>query len=65
MLYDSLQENGKARRKSTILFHDTLIYNFLHRLTHELVLPIWKSNVSLTLMIDKKAKRFVNQNDIL
>ncbi|KAF8198599.1 S-adenosyl-L-methionine-dependent methyltransferase [Pholiota molesta] len=25
-------------------------------LTHELVLPIWKSNVSLTLMIDKKAK---------
>ncbi|KAF9472978.1 S-adenosyl-L-methionine-dependent methyltransferase [Pholiota conissans] len=28
-------------------------------LTHDLVLPIWKSNVSLTLMIDKKAKRFV------
>ena len=27
-------------------------------LDHELVLPIWKSNVSLTLMIDKKAKRF-------
>lgn len=26
-------------------------------LDHELVLPIWKSNVSLTLMIDKKAKR--------
>jgi len=26
------------------------------RLDHELVLPIWKSNVSLTLMIDKKAK---------
>jgi multisite-specific tRNA:(cytosine-C5)-methyltransferase len=26
------------------------------RLEHELVLPIWKSNVSLTLMIDKKAK---------
>ncbi|EAU81513.1 tRNA (cytosine-5-)-methyltransferase [Coprinopsis cinerea okayama7 len=25
-------------------------------LTHDLVLPIWKSNVSLTLMIDKKAK---------
>ncbi|KAF8156676.1 S-adenosyl-L-methionine-dependent methyltransferase [Crassisporium funariophilum] len=25
-------------------------------LSHDLVLPIWKSNVSLTLMIDKKAK---------
>ncbi|KAJ2912919.1 hypothetical protein MD484_g7500, partial [Candolleomyces efflorescens] len=25
-------------------------------LTHDLVLPIWKSNVSLSLMIDKKAK---------
>ncbi|KAH9829989.1 cytosine-5--methyltransferase [Rhodofomes roseus] len=25
-------------------------------LAHELVLPIWKSNVSVTLMIDKKAK---------
>ncbi|KAF9459139.1 cytosine-5--methyltransferase [Collybia nuda] len=25
-------------------------------LTHDLVLPIWKSNVSLTLMMDKKAK---------
>ncbi|PPQ85011.1 hypothetical protein CVT25_010400 [Psilocybe cyanescens] len=25
-------------------------------LTHDLLLPIWKSNVSLTLMIDKKAK---------
>ncbi|EGO29336.1 hypothetical protein SERLADRAFT_345585 [Serpula lacrymans var. lacrymans S7.9] len=26
-------------------------------LTHDLVLPLWKSNVSVTLMIDKKAKR--------
>jgi len=25
-------------------------------LSHEVVLPIWKSNVSLTLMMDKKAK---------
>lgn len=25
-------------------------------MTNELVLPIWKSNVSLTLMMDKKAK---------
>jgi multisite-specific tRNA:(cytosine-C5)-methyltransferase len=32
--------------------------NTYRRLTHELFLPIWKSNVSLTLMIDKKAKRF-------
>ena len=28
------------------------------RLAHELVLPIWKSNVSLTLMLDKRAKRY-------
>ena len=28
-------------------------------LTHDLVLPIWKSNVSITLMIEKKAKRYV------
>ena len=27
--------------------------------SHDVVLPIWKSNVSLSLMIDKKAKRFV------
>lgn len=27
-------------------------------LSHELVLPIWKSNVSLSLMVDKKAKRY-------
>ena len=26
-------------------------------LTHDLVLPIWKSNSSISLMIDKKAKR--------
>ena len=26
-------------------------------LTHDLVLPIWKSIVSITLMIEKKAKR--------
>ncbi|OBZ66690.1 hypothetical protein A0H81_13282 [Grifola frondosa] len=25
-------------------------------LSHELVLPIWKSNVSVTLMLDKRAK---------
>jgi multisite-specific tRNA:(cytosine-C5)-methyltransferase len=28
-----------------------------YRITNELLLPIWKSNVSLTLMMDKKAKR--------
>lgn len=27
--------------------------------SHDVVLPIWKSNVSLSLMIDKKAKRFL------
>lgn len=31
---------------------------YRYRLTHELVLPIWKSNVSLTLMLDKRAKRY-------
>ncbi|XP_006463888.1 hypothetical protein AGABI2DRAFT_225841 [Agaricus bisporus var. bisporus H97] len=40
----------------------TLIVKFLPEktdngsLTHELVLPLWKSNVSICLMIDKKAK---------
>ena len=28
-------------------------------LAHELVLPIWKSNVSVMLMLDKRAKRYV------
>lgn len=28
-------------------------------LTHDLVVPIWKSGMSLGLMIDKKTKRFV------
>ena len=32
--------------------------SWLYRLPNEIVLPIWKSNVSLTLMMDKKAKRF-------
>jgi multisite-specific tRNA:(cytosine-C5)-methyltransferase len=27
-------------------------------LPHELLLPIWKSNVSVSLMLDKKAKRY-------
>ena len=30
------------------------------RLAHELVLPIWKSNVSVMLMLDKRAKRYVH-----
>lgn len=29
----------------------------LGRLTHDLILPLWKSDVSVSLMIDKKAKR--------
>jgi hypothetical protein len=29
------------------------------RIVHDLFLPVWKSNVSVTLMIDKKAKRQV------
>lgn len=31
----------------------------LDSLSRDLVLPLWKSNVSVTLMIDKKAKRSV------
>lgn len=31
--------------------------DLVRRLTHDLVLPVWKSNVSVTLMIEKKAKR--------
>jgi hypothetical protein len=38
-----------------------LIY-FGFSLTHDLVLPIWKSNVSITLMIEKKAKRYVPES---
>ncbi|KAF8634819.1 hypothetical protein AX17_004071 [Amanita inopinata Kibby_2008] len=45
------------------MVQDRLIGNHLvkfpighSRLEHDLVLPIWKSNASLTLMIDKKAK---------
>jgi hypothetical protein len=29
------------------------------RLSHDLVVPVWKSNMSLGLMVDKKTKRFV------
>jgi len=29
-------------------------------LSHDLVVPIWKSGMSLGLMIDKRTKRFVN-----
>ena len=37
-----------------------MLDRILHgRLAHELVLPIWKSNVSVTLMLDKRAKRYV------
>jgi hypothetical protein len=37
------------------LFH--VLFKCEFRIMNELVLPIWKSNVSLTLMMDKKAKR--------
>ena len=37
-------------------FQFGLLTFLTHRLTHDLYLPIWKSNVSLSLMIDKKAK---------
>jgi hypothetical protein len=32
--------------------------DILRSLTHDLVLPIWKSTSSISLMIDKKAKRY-------
>ena len=35
---------------------------FFSSCSHDVVLPIWKSNVSLSLMIDKKAKRFFQHN---
>lgn len=40
-------------------FHSYVNINSVsaYSLSHELVLPIWKSNVSLSLMVDKKAKR--------
>jgi len=37
------------------MFHGT-------SLSHDLVVPIWKSGMSLGLMIDKKTKRFVKPN---
>jgi len=40
-----------------ILFYSIWRFWHFYSLAHDLVLPIWKSNVSLTLMIDKKAKR--------
>jgi multisite-specific tRNA:(cytosine-C5)-methyltransferase len=36
-----------------------LLFNAVSSFSHDVVLPIWKSNISLSLMIDKKAKRFV------
>ena len=35
-----------------------------HRITHDMFLPVWKSNVSVTLMIDKKAKRYSRSPEI-
>ncbi|EKM56700.1 uncharacterized protein PHACADRAFT_172372 [Phanerochaete carnosa HHB-10118-sp] len=39
-----------------VLCSHKLTARVFYRLTHDLVLPIWKSNVSVTLMIEKKAK---------
>lgn len=51
-----LLAGGEWRRTSngTDELTSTLFFN---RLTHEIVLPLWKSPVSLALMVDKKAKR--------
>ncbi|KAH9931944.1 cytosine-5--methyltransferase [Fomitopsis serialis] len=51
--FKSLIES-KATGSYVVRFPPGQVHNAT--LTHELVLPIWKSNVSLTLMIDKKAK---------
>ena len=42
-------------------FVNTFFYSMLlfSSVSHDVVLPIWKSNMSLSLMIDKKAKRFL------
>ncbi|PCH44057.1 S-adenosyl-L-methionine-dependent methyltransferase [Wolfiporia cocos MD-104 SS10] len=62
--YYPLCESFKDPFKSVIQVKDSCSYIVRFQpgeaagasLTHELVLPIWKSNVSVTLMIDKKAK---------
>ena len=44
------------------LFKKNQFFNAIcSSVSHDVVLPIWKSNVSLSLMIDKKAKRFLQQ----
>ncbi|GBE83565.1 Multisite-specific tRNA:(cytosine-C(5))-methyltransferase trm4b [Sparassis crispa] len=45
---------GKATGSYVVRFQPGHINNA--SLSHDLVLPIWKSNVSVTLMIDKRAK---------
>lgn len=32
--------------------------NYGCRMTHDIILPLWKSQFSVTLMVDKKAKRY-------
>lgn len=49
------QWNVSTHRTCRRPFQSSLMCDY--RITNELVLPIWKSNVSLTLMMDKKAKR--------
>lgn len=53
-------ERGTGRCALLVHLFRRAVADTLARLTHDLVLPIWKSNVSVSLMIDKKAKRYVH-----
>lgn len=55
---DSFREILKGARRQFTFSVSYFLYSLaMDSLTHELVLPLWKSNVSVCLMIDKKAKR--------
>ncbi|KAH9477926.1 Multisite-specific tRNA:(cytosine-C(5))-methyltransferase trm4b [Psilocybe cubensis] len=53
---DEFREAVEARPTGSHIVRFPLGQHDGTNLTHDLMLPIWKSNVSLTLMIDKKAK---------
>jgi hypothetical protein len=57
MLYGFQQDRMAKSRGSLPLVY--LLMLIPSRIMHDIVLPIWKSNASISLMIDKKAKRYV------
>ena len=60
LLHRSLQAGASGQREVKTHFGKVPQPSDPYRcsLTHDLVLPIWKSNVSVTLMLEKKAKRY-------